>query len=188
MKKAIFLIIVAFLSNQSFAQKTNKIGLGIQYTSLDLPDDRIFIPNINYQKMINRRFFVSLVVGYAQINGFDKFFKTIPEKRSRFTTDIIAQVAVLRFKENYLKIGGGTSIWYRNDNIVDTFKFDLSDQTRILDYKYKSNTGWNVGYNLMSELEISCSKQVSLSSNFGVANLGNAGISTILGVKSYYKF
>jgi hypothetical protein len=192
MKKIFFLAITGLLYTNSFAQKnTNKIGIGINYMSLDMPDDVVWMPRLNYEYQFGKRLFVSTQIGGVNYKGRDDNFNVIAEHRRRFTSDLTAKFVILKYKNNYLKIGIGPSLWHRNDDVVSRVKIkaDAPDFIpEIVSYDMINNKGWNLGYNINTELDINISTKISIIGSFGVANLGKSGFSSILGSNVYYKF
>jgi hypothetical protein len=188
MKK--YFILFLFCPIFAFAQNASKkIGLGLNYVSLDLPDDLVYRPVFVFEKEFRNRFFVAAQFGGIYHEGEDNTFQ-IAELRRRFTTDITVKVAILRYKNNYLKIGGGPSLWYRNDNLVNSVRFEASPPDFIpkpIGFDMMTKKDWNLGYNLTGELEVLIIKRVSLAAHFSVADLGKAGFSSVLGLNCYYK-
>lgn len=184
------LILFLFCPLCIFAQGApEKIGLGLNYMSLDLPDDMVFRPTFVFEKELKSRFFVATQFGGVYYKGGDPNFN-IPEVRRRFTTDVTVKFAVVKYKNNYLKIGGGPSLWYRNDDLVSIVKLRGEAPDFILKpvgVEMQTKKDWSLGYNLTGELEISVVRNVSLAANISIANLGEAGFSSIVGLNCYYR-
>jgi hypothetical protein len=156
--------------------------------SLDLPDDLVFSPNINYEKKFKNRLFIGSKIGYVNYAGKDGFSNTIPEKRVRIMLDIKPSFALLKYKNSYLKFGAGPSLWYRNDDIVNQIKFNLANQLEIIDYKKKTTKELNLGLNVFTELDIEVAKKFSIVGSIGLVSFKTAGANSMLGVTAFYKF
>ena len=190
-KNTCFFILCLLISAISTAQFNNRIGVGLDYVALDLPDDLVFIPHLKYERILGSRVFLSSKVGYVNFKGVDGFFNKIPQTRNRITFDNGLKFAVIKYKNSYLKLGSGVSIWRRNDVIVNNVKITAVAPdfvTEITKYDTKIVRDWNFGYNFSAELDVSLNKRVSLVGNFSVANFKYAGLSSILGLSAFYKF
>lgn len=180
MRYLLLIILVLNTYIESFTQNySQKIGLGLSYISLDAPDDVSFSPNIIYEKKLNKKFLIGAKLGYNLINDFDNFSKKIPERRERVMLDLELKFALIKYKNNYLKIGVGPSAWYRNDDIVTRIKFNLQDQTNVFDYTKTQTKETNLGIKYLIELDINLVKKLSILSNVCITNFGRAGGNTI---------
>jgi hypothetical protein len=188
--KKIFLIIyfLLFVFCLKAQISQNRIGLGIDYLSLDLPDDMVFSPNINYQRQFNKRLFISTKMGYVNYSGKDSFSQSIPENRKRIMLDIRPSFAVLKYKSNYFKIGAGPSFWYRDDDLVKQIRFSLDSPNQIIEYKKTRTKEVNVGLSLYSEIDIAIIKKISIVGSFGFSTFKKAGSNSILGITTLYNF
>jgi hypothetical protein len=181
------LILFSFLMLFCFSTYCQiKTGLGLNYVNLDAPDDIFLSPNLNFEKKTLKRTFINAQIGYGIIKRFDRLSKKIPENRFRFMVNLGGSYALIKHKDNYLKIGGGPSIWYRKESIVDQIKFDLTNQSNVLEYKYREFNEINLGYNLFSQIDISILKKISLNGTFGFVSFKKAGASPILGISAMY--
>jgi hypothetical protein len=177
------LILVLLNCSLSYAQLKNRVGIGLQLTSLDAPDDVVRVPTLNYQRQFLKRIFVNAQFTYINRNTI--FLEQVPEFRTKFGLDFTPYFAILKYKENYLKIGIGASFWHRDEELRSSWSIQNGT---ITNYKTIEYNEWNIGYNAMSELDIALSKRMTLAANFGFINLNQAGISSVLGVKGFYKF
>lgn len=166
----------------------DKVGFGLDYLALDLPDDLVFSPHIDYERKLAGRFFLSGKLGLVDFKGTDSFTQTIPESRKRIMLDIEGKIALLRFRENYLKLGVGPSVWYRNDEIVNRISFPLEDQTNVISYEKRHTTEVNLGAKVNGELDINVMKNMTLRGNFSFSHFKNAGTSSVLGLTALVGF
>ncbi len=190
-KKALITIIISLTLTFCNAQFSNRLGIGLNYVALDAPDDLVFSPQLKYEHIIKKRIFVNTQIGYINYHGTEAFFDKLPQTRNRINFDTGVKFAIIKYKNNYLKLGGGVSIWRRNDKIIDQIKVKAEAPDfvlQILSYNTKTVKDWNLGYNIVSEIDISVSKKVSISGSFGVANFKNAGLNSFLGLTGFYKF
>lgn len=171
----------------SFSQKyPSNIGIGLDYMSLDLPDNLVISPNIHFQKQFSKRLFAGTKLGVVNYSGFDNFSKSIPERRIRINIDLKPSIALLSFNRFNIKLGAGPSIWYRKDIIVNEWRFLLEPPNQILEFKKRRTEEINLGINVFSELNIKVYKKFSITGSFGVVNFKKAGTSSILGVNAVY--
>lgn len=187
MSKYIFLLL--FCPLVVFAQSAPKVGIGLSYMSLDLPDDMVFRPSVSVEKHLIGRLSVGAQLGGIRYQGADNTHN-IPEIRRRFTSDLTAKISALRYKRTALKIGVGPSLWYRNDEVVSRVQLrtDAPDfVSKPVSWDMKTNKGWHLGYNASVEVETAVSRNFSLAAGISVANLGRSGLSSILGLHGYYQ-
>jgi hypothetical protein len=187
--KILLIVVILIVSNfYLIAQKsTDKVGIGFNYMTLDLPDDVAFSPQITYDKQIGKRLFLASKIGYLSLFRNDRFSQTIPETRKRLMFDIRPSFAILKYKKNHLKLGAGPSFWYQNDRVVGAIRFPLNNQTQVLDYRMKNVKEFNMGLSIFSEIDIRISNKMSFATNFGITNFKSSGLSSIMGITVLYE-
>ena len=185
----IILFVNTGVKSQTFVK--NRLGIGVNYVTLDLPDDIVIFPKVNYQHQFNKRLFGAIELGYLNYNGKENIFNIIPETRKRITIDVSGKFTLLKYKNNYLKIEAGPSIWYRDDKLINQIKF-LSKPpdyvTKIVSYKDNHINDWNLGYHFGMELEVSMGRRFSTIGYARSIHLNSAGTSSLLGIAILYKF
>lgn len=186
LSKLLFLIgIYSVISSKLVAQNhQNRIGFGIDYIALDLPDDLTFSPHLDYERKCTDIFFLSGKFGFIHYNDKDTFTQTIPEYRNRIMFDIEGKVALLKLRGNYLKFGAGPCVWYRNDDLVRRVSFMLDNQATIINYEKETIKEVNSGIKLGAELDIHVLKNISLVGKIGFAHFKNAGTNSIAGLSA----
>jgi hypothetical protein len=187
-----FISTILLISAESKSQNytKSKLGVGLNYITLDLPDDITFFPKINYQHQFHRRLFGTIELGYLHYNGRENTFNILPEVRQRITLDLSGKIAIAKYKNNYLKIEGGSSIWYRNDKLINQIKFIAEPPDyvpQITSYKENNLSDWNVGYHLGGELDISLGMRFSMVGHVRIIQFKRVGTSSLLGIAVYYK-
>lgn len=182
---------LVFLNLSTHAQKVNhSLGIGVRYMSLDMPDDMVFSPNVYYNLNVSKRLSFSSQIGGVVFKGKEHLFGILPTDRKRVMLDLDAKFAIVKFKNNYLRIGGGPSIWHSNDETV--FKMSWKSESPdfvpiITSYEYQTRKYWELGFNAISELEIGITNKFSLMGSFGFASFNKQGTSSILGLNCLYK-
>lgn len=192
--KNLFYILITLLSlffgNTLYAQK-NRIGVNYSLTTLDLPDDIVNNYQVNYQRNISKRLFLFSDINFIYYNGIEDLLYILPEKRRRIGLDLGLKFAIIKYKENYLKLGIGLSNWYRNDDLIKEIKFELNsvdNKPKIIDYYPVNLESNNLGFNLNSDLEISLSKKIYTEGHIKIINVYKGGIISILGLGIGVKF
>ena len=182
-----------------YAQKhTERIGGGIEY----MVGDHWFIsPHLTYEYQVGKRTFFTSNLGFIhkrpKYNVADGYvFATL----QRIMLDFDAKFAILKFKNNYLKIGVGPSLWFKNETFPSIREDRLVNNPFVdpmyfkKDYENKNKKGVNVGYNISSELDIRVSKKLSLITKLEIIEIKNVGLdsfnsypSIALGISGLYK-
>jgi hypothetical protein len=169
----------------------HQLGVGMSYVALDLPDDLVFMHRIVHQYAIRKRFFWENELGLINYNGTDNTFEILPEKRRRICVSSKLKYAIVKYKNNHLKIFGGTSIWYRNYKIVDQIKIKAEApnfEPQIVSYNTNILQDVNIGYNIGSEIEIGISKKLSIVGGLTVTNFKRLGVNSLLHLNLLYRF
>lgn len=186
--KSIFCIFVllSVLSSITFAQqlKSDRIGLGVSYLPLDLPDDITFLPKLSYQHQFKQRVFGSAEIGYLYYEGADNSFPQVPELRKRFTLDFAAKFSLLKFRDSHLRIAAGPSLWHVNDLTTKRLSFNGNEVTA---YELENRRYWDFGGNLGLELDINLSKRLSVMGNFQIVYLKKTELTPLLGLYGFYR-
>lgn len=186
--KNIFCLIalLSIISSTTSAQQlgNDRIGLGVSYLPLDLPDDITFMPKLSYQHQFKPRVFGSADIGYLYYKGTDNTFSQIPELRKRFTIDLAAKFSLIKFKNNHLRIAAGPSLWQVNDLITKKVRFKGNE---VIAYELENRRYWDFGGNLGVELDINLSRKVSVMGNFQIVYLKKTGFTPLLGLYAFYR-
>lgn len=182
------------MAEAQVATYKNSVRLGIDYMSLDAPDDLGFRYLARYARhLANDRLVIEGSLGYLSvenrrqvINNF--FFEGRP--RQRVTADLTLSFDLLNSPNHALRLGAGPSIWYRKDDRLrgaQTIR-DQSGNIINVDITNERVDEANFGYHLMGEYEYAIAPQITLSGRVGFASLNKAGISSIAGVNVGYRF
>ncbi len=113
----ILFLISSSLSKAQLVDSKNSVRIGVDYMSLDAPDDLGFRYLARYARhLTNDRVVLEGSLGYLNIqnrrlvaNNF--YFEGRP--RQRVTADLTASFDFLRDTRQALRLGGGPSVWYR---------------------------------------------------------------------------
>lgn len=186
----VLIILLGSVTAKSQSYVNSKLGLGVNYVTLDLPDDITYFPKINYRYQFHKRLFAAVELGYLHYKGRDNTFNLLPETRQRATLDLSGKVAIVKHKKNYLNVEVGTSIWYRNDKLINQIKFTAEPPNytpKITSYTENRLQDINIGYHLGSELDISLGMKFSIIGHIRVVQFKRAGTSSLVGVALLYK-
>ena len=189
----LYLLFYSFATAQLVDYK-NSIRVGIDYMSLDAPDDLGFRYVARYARhLANDRIVIEGSFGYLNIENrrlvFNNFY-FIGRPRQRVTADITVSFDLLRHARHALRLGGGPSVWYRKDDGLREAR-SIVDQNgqitgvTILNEKIDET---NFGYHLAAEYEYIVGSRTTLAGRIGMANLAGAGINSIVGINIGYRF
>ena len=189
----LYLLICSFTTAQVINYK-NSIRVGIDYMSLDAPDDLGLRYGIRYARhFIDDRVVIEGGLGYLNIknrrlvaNNF--YFEGRP--RQRVTADLTALYDLLGNSRQAFRLGGGLSVWYRRDEILREARSvpGQNGQPSGIEVVSEKANETNAGFHLIAEYEYVISTRISLGARVGMANLDKAGISSFAGVNVGYRF
>ena len=176
------------------ANYKNSIRIGVDYMSLDAPDDLGFRYGIRYARhFANDRIVLEGSLGYLNVETqrlVANYFYFTGRPRQRVTGDVTISFDFLRSDRHALRVGGGPSVWYRRDDDWREAR-SITDQngqvTNIL-LRSEQTEETNIGYHVIAEYEYAITSRITLAGRFGVANLNIAGISSFAGVNVGYRF
>jgi hypothetical protein len=201
MKKLYCSVLLSILFNTiALAQAPilkNSIQAGVDYMSLDFPDDLGFRYNLRYARhLANDRLVLAATAGYLLTDNRSRGFNGITafgNRRERATGDVTILVDFLRSSRHALRIGGGLSIWARQDEVVTALGsyVEGSSGSAIItatSVQRESVTALNTGWHATTEYEYIFANRLTASGRFMVANLGRAGISSVAGLAAGYRF
>ena len=190
---AFFLLFHSVTKAQVISYK-NSVRLGIDYMSLDAPDDLGFRYGVRYARhLANDRIVLEGSLGYLSVenrrqvlNNF--FFEGRP--RQRITADLTVSFDLLRSLDHALRLGVGPSIWFRKDDIIREATAARNQSGNIVGVNVTNDRvdETNFGYHLMAEYEYAIASQITLAGRVGFASLNKAGISSIAGINVGYRF
>jgi hypothetical protein len=194
MKKILFLILMPFIV---FAQKhTQRIGGGLEYM---VGDNWFLSPHITHEYQVGKRVFLTSNLGLIHKNIFNEF-NGVKTTIQRLMLDFDVKFAIIKYRNNYLKVGAGPSLWLKNEVRPQVKKEFIIDDPRLdpiypkSTYENRYHKGINIGYNATAELDISVSKKLSLLINMDWIYIKKVGLdalnkypSVALGVGGLYK-
>lgn len=181
-------------SKAQVATYKNSVRAGMDYMSLDAPDDLGYRARVGYARHIgNDRLVVGISLGYMKIKNWENIVNNYSIEgcpRERVTADMTVSFDFLKNPFHALRVGGGPSVWYRKDDRLRSTNYIILENGTLTDVK----TQWekfdevNIGYNLLAEYEYLITPKISLAGRFGVANLKRSGMSSILGLEVGCRF
>ncbi|MBO0936483.1 outer membrane beta-barrel protein [Fibrella sp. HMF5335] len=187
------LLICSFTTAQVINYK-NSIRVGIDYMSLDAPDDFGLRYGVRYGRYFaDDRIVIEGSLGYLNIknrrlviNNF--YFEGRP--RQRVTADLTALYDLLGASRQALRLGGGLSVWHRKDEVLREARSFPGQNGQPLGIEVVSEKAdeTNPGFHLVVEYEYVIRARTSLGGRVGMANLDKAGISSFAGVNVGYRF
>lgn len=172
----------------------NSVRAGLDYMSLDAPDELGFRYTASYARHLFRdRLVLEASAGYLKQDNEQFLFRTFYFKgrpRERFTADVTAWFDVLGHPVHALRLGGGPCFWYRKDDALReaTSLRDNNGGIRGVSIRNERMDEMNVGYHLKIEYEYLIGFRIPLAAQFGWAQLSRAGVSSIVGMKLGYRF
>ncbi|RRB15509.1 hypothetical protein [Larkinella knui] len=174
-------------------QNRNSIRLGVDLTSLDAPDavGLRYVGRLAHQ-FRNDRFLVAAEGGYITKTTLNQPFNEVdpgPNHRERFTADATVFFDFLPHPRHALRLGAGLSAWYRRD---DTYRgaaallapTGLQGIAIDREERHELNTGGHVAV----EYEWLFDPRWGVDVRLRLANLNQAGISSMLGTGISYRF
>ncbi len=190
MKKKILLYFLVILSIPCLAQVKQQIKANVSYMSLDLPDDMAFHYQVSYQREMYKRLVYNVQLGYCYLNGVSASFNSIQQQRQRISLDAGLLLNVIKLKKISFRVGGGVSIWHRKDNIANNIKFNTypNKPEEVISFNIENRNKLDIGYHLLSEIEIPLQNRFILNARFGFADLRQGGISSSIGLGVGYIF
>lgn len=172
----------------------NSLRAGIDYMSLDAPDDLGYRYRLGYARHAGGdRLVLGVSFGYLKVQNWEHIingYSLEGRPRERVTADATVSFDFLKNQRHALRLGTGPSVWYRKDDRLRSVNYIILENGMLTDVKtqWKKFDELNVGYNLLAEYEYLITPEISLAGRFGVANLKRSGISSILGLELGYRF
>jgi hypothetical protein len=172
------------LANPVTSHFRNTGRLGINYLTLDMPDNA----GVHYQGQYGRytrndRFIFLISAGYLAIQSDKNPLR--PFNRKRITTDASVAVAPLKLGErHHLRIGAGLSVWYRDDAVVRRVSYSVKPDgtSLVIDLEMREVKTVDAGPHYLLEYEYRPDATYTGVVRLGLANLGEAGYSSLMGV------
>lgn len=171
----------------------NSVRLGVDLTSLDAPDavGTRYVGRLA-RHFGNDRIVVAAEAGYLYVTSLNRPFNGVdpgPNRRERFTADATVLFDLLRHPRHALRLGAGLSAWYRRD---DTYRgaralFTPTGLQGVAIDRQQRN-GLNTGGHVATEYEWLFDPRWGADVRLRLANLGDADISSVLGVGISYRF
>lgn len=167
----------------------NSVRLGVDLTSLDAPD----AVGPRYVGRLARHFrqdrlLITAEAGYMRLAMANQPFNGIDpgvNRRTRLTADVTVLADLLPNPNHALRLGGGLSTWYRQDDIyMGATRVGLDNVAIDRRSRREVNTGWH----LAAEYEWVFVPNWGIDARFRVANLSAAGISSMLGMGISHRF
>jgi hypothetical protein len=187
-------LLTCSFSQAQVATYENSVRAGMDYMSLDAPDDLGYRMRAGYARHVgNDRLVFGVSLGYLKVQNWEHMVNNYSiegRPRERVTTDVTVSFDFFKNTRHALRVGGGPSVWYRQDDRLRSANYLILENGRLADVK----TQWerfdelNMGYNLLAEYEYGITPEISLAGRFGVANLKRSGMSSILGLEVGYRF
>lgn len=167
--------------------------VGVDLTSLDAPDavGPRYVGRLA-RHISNDRIVVAAEAGYMYVTSQNRLFNNVDpgaNRRERFTADATVLFDFLRHPRHALRLGVGLSAWYQRDDIyrgASTLSTPTPSQGVVIDRQQRH--GLNTGGHLTTEYEWLFDPRWGADVRLRVANLGNAGISSMLGGGISYRF
>ncbi|MPR34426.1 hypothetical protein [Salmonirosea aquatica] len=194
-----FCLLSCSFTKAQVATYKNSVRAGIDYMSLDAPDDLGYRARLGYARHIgNDRLVFGVNLGYLKVRNWEHIaniytannYSIEGRPRERVTADVTVSFDFLKNQRHALRIGAGPSVWYRKDDRLRSAQYIVFENGTLTDVK----TQWerfdelNVGYNLLAEYEYLITPEISIAGRFGVANLRRSGISSVFGLEVGYRF
>ncbi|QKZ14055.1 hypothetical protein [Spirosoma sp. KUDC1026] len=166
-KKLYIITVLGFLFNTlALAQPPapkNSIQAGVDYMSLDFPDDLGYRYALRYARhLANDRLVLAATAGYLLTDNRSTSPDDITaagNKRQRLTGDLTILFDFLKSSRHALRAGGGLSGWARQDDIIiarSRSSFSNSEATDVLisaSVQRENVTALNVGWHATAEYE-----------------------------------
>lgn len=172
----------------------NSIRIGVDYMSLDAPDDLGFRYLARYARhLANDRIVIESSLGYLStknrrlaLNGF--YFEGRP--RQRITADLTVSFDLLRSPNHALRLGGELSVWYVKDDALLSARAVIDQNGKVTGVTIMNRriNEPKFGHHLAAEYEYAISYRTTLAGRVGIANLKKSGISSIIGVNVGHRF
>ncbi|GAB3807338.1 hypothetical protein GCM10028819_44010 [Spirosoma humi] len=182
------------MASAQVAPYKNTVGIGVDYMSLDGPDDLGLRYVARYARHIaNDRIVLEGSLGYLSIKNRRLIINNVYDEgrpRERLTVDFTVSVDFLRHSRHALRLGAGPSIWYRKDDLLQSAQFSVQQNGTITDVTIVRNRidETNFGYHIRGEYEYAFTPRTTLAGRVGIANLNQAGFSSIAGLTLGHRF
>ncbi|MFC5409057.1 hypothetical protein ACFPMF_07060 [Larkinella bovis] len=166
----------------------NAIRVGVDYLSLDAPDSGGNRYLVRYARHLgNDRIVLEASLGYLKVSNSQLLpsqFVFEGRPRKRITTDVMASFDFVRNPQHALRLGIGPSVWYREDDVVRSARYEgttVTIENRKIDEV-------NIGGNVAVEYEIVVFDRINLGVRAGLTNFKTAGISSMVGLNGGFTF
>jgi hypothetical protein len=202
MKKIYAIAVLSLLFNTSALAQSpatkNSIQAGVDYMSLDFPDDLGYRYNLRYARhLANDRLLLAATAGYLLTDNRSRNLNGITasgNRRERVTGDLTILVDFLKSSRHALRAGGGLSVWARQDDTIIGSSWSSYSNDAVTDVLISASvqreniTALNTGWHATAEYEYLFARRITASARFMLADLGRAGISSVAGIAAGYRF
>lgn len=173
----------------------NSVRIGVDYMSVDAPDALGFRSSLRLARnFVNDRFVLAATAGYFSKQYHKNVlndFSINGDKRERFTADLTLLVNLLKNNRHALRVGVGPSTWFRRDKILVQSGFSASPTSSVIPagfIQYDEIYSLNIGWHVTGEYAYLITPNLSVDGRFILANLQQAGISSLAGIGLGYHF
>jgi len=158
-------------------QYRSSLTVGVEYLALDAPDDLGWRYTARYSRhLANDRLALSATTGYGRTRNERTLTGTqyiTGRPRERLTLDATLAFDFIRHPRHALRLGGGPSLWYRDEDRLLGALYTLRGDGTITNVRptWQRQTAWDAGYNLLAEYEFAVTERWLASGNFKFAQI-----------------
>lgn len=198
MKPVLLLVSCLAITLQGRAQvpyvpAKNAIQIGTDYLDVDPANGLKYRFAFDYRRYMARdQIALGLSVGFM---GSQRETVLIPDlvsvgknTRQRITVDLTASYNLLHSVHHALRIGGGPSAWYTNDDLfMKVTPYPVSTGTPVYAERRFTKT-WAIGGHGLIEYTYALAFNTQVSLHTGTVLIGPSGFSPLFGLRAGYRF
>jgi len=200
MKQISLIISCLLISFQSYAQAPyipakNAIQLGTDFLGVDPANGLKYRLAIDYKRyMAQDRIALGLSVGFLNSQRETVLIPDLvsvgKNTRQRVTVDITASYNLLHSVHHALRIGGGPSAWYSNDDLfVKIDPYPVPAGAPVFAYAQRKQTeSWSIGGHGLLDYTYALALNTQVSLHAGAALVGPSGLAPLFGLRAGYRF
>lgn len=189
-----FLVIAAQGKAQvPYIPAKNAIQIGTDYLGIDPANGLRYRFAFDYRRYIARdQVALGLSVGFMNSQRETVLIPDLvsvgKNTRQRITVDMAAAYNLLHSVHHALRIGGGPSVWYTNDDLFEKVEpYPIPVGTPVYTQR-RLNQVWAIGGHGLIEYTYALALNTQVSLHTGAALVGPSGISPLFGLRAGYRF
>ncbi|MBO0950718.1 hypothetical protein [Fibrella forsythiae] len=185
--------VLPVLAQTPYVPARNSIQIGADHFGIDPANGLKYRFALDYRRYASRdRLSLGVSAGFMSSQRLTvlvpDFVSVGTNSRRRVTLDLTATYNLLHSVHHALRIGGGPSAWFSDDDLfVKVYPYPIPSGSPI--YAVRSlSKNWNLGGHATVEYTYALALNTQVSLHGGAAIVGSSGVIPFLGFRAGYRF